>query len=341
MCWRSITVFSGPASSRCLEAAVCNGAGVAAADLVVTYSHTHAAGLMGLERVALPGGELIAPYLDDLGRRLAGLVTDARHTTNAAVLGYATGRCSLAAHRDYWDAAAGEWVCGFNPEGPTDDTVVTVRITDRAGRIVATVVNYACHPRLWPGKTRTSVRIFRARSAEVVETATGCRLAFSCRAPRAISDREKGSWATSPSRIATAGNSLMRPVCPGIAAPAFHPVPVRGGRGFGNKAWPVGARRPLCRGNGGKTAMGSRRRSVDLPYRAGIVRAAEARAGLAQWQEEHKAAQRRGDQEHAQTSRAMIEQMERSIVRTASLPPATLTRSQSRSGRWRRLLGRG
>src|SRR5437660_2466640 len=45
------------------EEAVCRQAGVAAADLTLTYSHTHAAGLMGLERTGLPGGELIPPYL--------------------------------------------------------------------------------------------------------------------------------------------------------------------------------------------------------------------------------------------------------------------------------------
>src|SRR5207253_911772 len=59
---------------------------------------------------------------------------------------YGTGRCPLAAHRDFWDEAGGQFVCGFNPGGPADDTVLVARVTDAAGQPVATVVNYACHP---------------------------------------------------------------------------------------------------------------------------------------------------------------------------------------------------
>src|SRR5262249_21342054 len=41
--------------------------------IAVTFSHTHAGGLMGLERKDLPGGELIAPYLESLGKEIGGL----------------------------------------------------------------------------------------------------------------------------------------------------------------------------------------------------------------------------------------------------------------------------
>src|SRR5437763_1473174 len=54
-----------------LTRAVCAGAGLAAERLVVAFSHTHGAGLMGLERAALPGGDLIEPYLDALGGKVA------------------------------------------------------------------------------------------------------------------------------------------------------------------------------------------------------------------------------------------------------------------------------
>ena len=305
----------------------------------MTYSHTHAAGLMGLERVALPGGELIAPYLDDLGRRLAGLVTEARQTTNAAVLGYATGRCSLAAHRDYWDAAAGEWVCGFNPEGPTDDTVVTVRITDRAGRIVATMVNYACHPTTLGWQNTKISPDFPGAMREVIETATGALsfLAGSLGRPwtaRRVRGRHRRRGSQRPAA------RVRGAIRPGIAAPAFHPVSVRGGRGFGNNAWPVGPRRSLCRGNGGKQRWA---RSADRST-CPIVPDRTSRGGpdgLARSQEEHKAAQLRGDEEREHTSRAMIEQME-ALSSSHGLAAAGrhLPVRNHRPARWRRLLGR-
>src|SRR3954463_5202400 len=46
-----------------LRTAVCREAGLEPAQLTVAFSHTHGAGLMGLERVGLPGGELIPAYL--------------------------------------------------------------------------------------------------------------------------------------------------------------------------------------------------------------------------------------------------------------------------------------
>ena len=50
--------------------AVRETAGIAREELIVTFSHTHAAGLMGLERSNLPGGDLIEPYLDSVALRV-------------------------------------------------------------------------------------------------------------------------------------------------------------------------------------------------------------------------------------------------------------------------------
>src|SRR6185312_1974082 len=47
----------------------------------------------------LPGGDLIAPYLDQLTERLAGLATEARSRARPATLCYGSGRCGLAANR--------------------------------------------------------------------------------------------------------------------------------------------------------------------------------------------------------------------------------------------------
>ena len=54
---------------------VSKGTGIAHADCIVVFSHTHAAGLMGLERADLPGGDLIAPYLEDLSKRVVELLS--------------------------------------------------------------------------------------------------------------------------------------------------------------------------------------------------------------------------------------------------------------------------
>src|SRR4029434_4804551 len=44
--------------------------------ILVVFSHTHGAGLMGLERASLPGGELIPEYLHSVAKRAAELVKE-------------------------------------------------------------------------------------------------------------------------------------------------------------------------------------------------------------------------------------------------------------------------
>lgn len=114
--------------------------------LVVFFSHTHAAGLMGLERAGLPGGDLIPGYLQDLSSTLSQLISKASANMQQANIAYGSGRCGLARNRDYFDPSRQAYVCGFNPEGPADDLVMVGHVTSVQGETLATVVNYACHP---------------------------------------------------------------------------------------------------------------------------------------------------------------------------------------------------
>src|SRR5262249_52414995 len=68
--------------------------GVPRERIAVTFSHTHASGLMGLERKDFPGGELIAWYLDLLGARIGDLIVQARKSAGPVNITYGTGRCN-------------------------------------------------------------------------------------------------------------------------------------------------------------------------------------------------------------------------------------------------------
>jgi len=83
--------------------AVCEATDIPREELIVVFSHTHAAGLMGLERVNLPGGELIGPYLESMAAQTIKLARETQENLQPATILYGTGRCSLAAHRDFWD----------------------------------------------------------------------------------------------------------------------------------------------------------------------------------------------------------------------------------------------
>jgi hypothetical protein len=123
--------------------------GLTEGELIVNCSHTHAAPPTATSRSALPGGELIGPYLDQLGSAVREAGCEAAARLAPATLTWATGRCDLARNRDLPDPETGgeRILCGFNPTGAADDTLVVGRVTrDGDGGVLATLVNYACHP---------------------------------------------------------------------------------------------------------------------------------------------------------------------------------------------------
>lgn len=129
-----------------IRAAIATATEVAYDSVLITLTHTHGSGWMSRTRSHLPGGDKIGPYLDELAVRLVDLARQTRIRAVAATIVYGIGRCNLAAHRDYFDARGGRFVCGFNPSGPADDTLLVARIGSDASENLATIVNYACHP---------------------------------------------------------------------------------------------------------------------------------------------------------------------------------------------------
>ncbi|MBX3439764.1 MAG: neutral/alkaline non-lysosomal ceramidase N-terminal domain-containing protein, partial [Planctomycetaceae bacterium] len=141
--------------------------------IIVYFSHTHAAGLMGRERFSLPGGDLIPGYFAAMSEKLSGGVQDAITSAEPATILYGAGPCALATNRDYFDRTAGHFVCGFNPGGPADSTVLVARVQSRAdNRPLATVVNYACHPTTLAWDNTLISPDYIGAMREVVEEAT-------------------------------------------------------------------------------------------------------------------------------------------------------------------------
>ncbi|HVW03093.1 MAG TPA: hypothetical protein VHB77_22220, partial [Planctomycetaceae bacterium] len=144
----------------------------------IVCSHTHGAGLLSLDRVLLPGGDLIPEYLGRVARTAARLIRTARDAAQPATIVYGTGRCALAAHRDYWDENGQHYVCGFNPGEPADETVLVARIERDDGRPLATVVNYACHPTTLAWQNTLISPDFPGALREMVAESTGAPCLF-------------------------------------------------------------------------------------------------------------------------------------------------------------------
>ena len=89
-----------PEEMEILRTTVARDAGLEPQELHIALSHTHAAGLMDPARANLPGGELIADYLELLARRVGEAADEAVLTMRPARIVYGPGRCDLAQHRE-------------------------------------------------------------------------------------------------------------------------------------------------------------------------------------------------------------------------------------------------
>lgn len=114
--------------------------------LLINVSHCHAGANASSARTDLPGGDLIPDYLAFLGDQISEAVQEAIDRAEPSWITWGYGSCSLATNRDYWDAEAEEFGCGYNPEGEADDTLLVGRVSGDDGAIRAVLFNYACHP---------------------------------------------------------------------------------------------------------------------------------------------------------------------------------------------------
>lgn len=141
--------------------------------VMLSFIHTHAGASLCSGDADKPGGSLIRQYLHQLRDNLVDATREALAGMVPGTLSWVTGRCDLAANRDLRDPAQDRMICGFNPAKPADDTVLIGRATDEKGRLVATLVNYACHPTTLAWDNRLISADYIGPMREVVESHTG------------------------------------------------------------------------------------------------------------------------------------------------------------------------
>lgn len=183
-------VALGTQQHAALVAQIASTAALPVANVVTTFSHSHASGLYSPDRIALPGGELIGSYLFDMYRKIAQAAVDAIANLQPAWITYATGCCTLATNRDYWDDENEFYACGFNPDGEADQTLLVARITDEAQKTIAIVVNYGCHPTTLAWENTLISPDYIGAMREVVEGATDATCIFALGACGELSPRQ-------------------------------------------------------------------------------------------------------------------------------------------------------
>lgn len=291
-----------------------------AAAIMLTFSHTHAAGLLNLDRRDLPGGELIEDYLSDLADTVADCVKQAVSEACVADVVYGTGSCRLAAHRDLFDADQDEFVCGFNPTGDADDHVVVARVTDEHGRVLAGLVNYACHPTTLAWQNRLISPDYPGAMRELVEAAIGAPCVFlqgasgelgpvegfvgdtsvADRNGRQLGYASLGIWESLPP--ANTQFSYSGKVVSGASIGTWERRKIEGDREARIAAW-------QCE-----------RKSIALPYRADLPRRQDVEARFAEAIRAESEARQQDDLESAQQFRALAEREKRMLGRLRGLP---------------------
>ena len=308
------------AEMRSLIENVSAGCGVPDESIVVFFSHTHGAGLMGRERQGLPGGDLIPPYLDRMAETIAGLVLQAADAARLTSIDYGVGSCDLATNRDLWDDRLGRFVCGYNPEREADRTLLVGRACDASGATVMTLVNYACHPTTLAWDNSLISPDYVGAMREVIEQATDAPCFFIQGASGDVGPRD--GFVGDPAVADRNGRQLGYAALAALEAlPPPHTHLVYSGAVVSGATLGTWRHEPL----GPESDDHSRvwRTSecrVDLPLREDLPRRETLQADQERWQNEERAAAERGDEEAARDARAMAERATRRLVRVGHLP---------------------
>lgn len=294
---------------------------IAADRICVFFSHTHGAGLMDPGRRDLPGGALIEPYLDRLSSTVGALVRKARERTQPASIVYGNGRCALATNRDYFDDESGRYVCGFNPDGVADDTVVVARIAGDGGETLASVVNYACHPTTLAWDNTLISPDYVGAMRDVIETATAAPCLFIQGASGDIGPREGyvGDTAVADRngrQLGYAALAVLEGLPPAGQLFAYQ-GPVVSGATIGT--W---KHQPVPAEAGERASLWQERVDVvPLLYRPDLGTRESVERDRIEWQARQQAAEQSGDTIAARDARAMVERATRRLTRLGSLPP--------------------
>ena len=129
-----------------LRTNILKGSGLREQALMLHPSHTHSAPRTALEFVDRPGGHLIPQYRAQIKATCIDLIAKARQSLAPATLTWRAGRCELAFNRDLVSPTDGRVLCGLNPSVHADETLLVGRVVNGAGKLRASLVNYACHP---------------------------------------------------------------------------------------------------------------------------------------------------------------------------------------------------
>ncbi len=306
---------------RNIREGISNATAVAYENILVTMSHTHGSGWMARTRSHLPGGELLGPYLDNLAAKIGNLALEAQKSVAPATMVYGAGRCNLATHRDFHDVERGQYVCGLNPAGPADDTLIVAKIKSDSGVSVATIVNYACHPTTLAWDNTLISPDWVGVMREVIEQAEGGRCLFLQGASGDLGPREGfvGDTTVADRNGQQVGYAALSTLAtlPQPGTEYRYLAPVISGTAIGvwrHEPLPEDARKS-------QTVWRWEQHVVELPYRHDLPTLEQTTSERENWLAEEARARDANNENLVRDCRAQVEQRTRQIDRLKNLVP--------------------
>lgn len=168
-CWfRSYGVFES------LRQPILEAYGLEPHQFLLILTHSHAVPHIDAELESRPGGDKIRAFRARLIEGLRESIDAAVRDAVPAVLSWGRGDCSLARTRDFLEPESGQILCGPNPDGIADTTLlVGCARAEASGEPLATLVNYACHPVSLGGGNRAVSPDYVGSLRDLVEAHTG------------------------------------------------------------------------------------------------------------------------------------------------------------------------
>lgn len=163
--------------------------GLPAERVLVCLSHTHAAPSASTADIGRDGGGFIAAYRDALRDAVAAAGRAAVADLRPAIVDWESGWSGLARNRDL--PAGDRFLCGYNPAGESDGTLLVGRVTTETGDPLATIVNYACHPTTLAWENRLISPDWVASMRDTVENEVGGLCLFLQGASGELAPREQ------------------------------------------------------------------------------------------------------------------------------------------------------
>ena len=173
----------GTDQGRMIRESIGSLIGCPADNVLLNYSHTHAAPHSFDDHPKLGGtlSEVTAAnwnYIQSLPYRLASAAFQAAQNLEPVRIGAASGRADGIAVNRRERLSDGRTVLGWNPDGVTDPEVAVVRVDRLDGTPLALFVNFACHPVVLGGEHQFIGADYPGVVRDIVEDATGATCLF-------------------------------------------------------------------------------------------------------------------------------------------------------------------